>query len=284
MSVKATNFVRRLRGLTLTEKAVAMILADHDSHKGEGSFPGMTTVAVEASLKHRQTATDVVKRLAAKGVITTDNLSKGGRGKTTVYRFNYTLTNCNPEISVMSDNCNRGIAVSQAKTATLDPQNCNPEEAKLQPTDPETATGGLHEGVEGEKKRDGRVEAEPAAPILSKARTEELLEFVIKTASDLARDVSFTSKQAEAIRQTIGRKNPTEEALSFAVREVVAANKPMYVGSSLAIELAGRLGGYSERKQREKNEAEEHAKALAAPDDWFPAKPEPEQAGDPFAV
>src|SRR3984893_18743581 len=87
VSVRATNFVRRLRGLTITEKAVAMILADHDSHKGDGSFPGMTTLADESCLKNRQTATEVVKRLVAKGVISTDSLSRGGRGKTTVYRF-----------------------------------------------------------------------------------------------------------------------------------------------------------------------------------------------------
>jgi len=54
-----------------------MILADHDSHKGDGSFPGMTTLADESCLKNRQTATDVVKRLVAKGQdLTRDMIEK----------------------------------------------------------------------------------------------------------------------------------------------------------------------------------------------------------------
>ncbi len=65
MSIKATNFVRRLRGLDPIEKAVAFVLADHDDHKGAGSFPSNETVSEEAALASRQSASRVIQRLAA---------------------------------------------------------------------------------------------------------------------------------------------------------------------------------------------------------------------------
>jgi hypothetical protein len=68
MSVRATNFVRRLRGLSPEEKAVAFVLADHDNHKGDGAYPSMKTVAQEAGLKNRETASRIAKRLGAEKI------------------------------------------------------------------------------------------------------------------------------------------------------------------------------------------------------------------------
>ena len=91
MSIRATNFVRHLRGLSTTEKAVAFVLADHDSHKGNGSFPSMSTVAMEAGLENRESASRITKRLVDRKILLSDNPS-GGR-KPTVYRFNFGLSN-----------------------------------------------------------------------------------------------------------------------------------------------------------------------------------------------
>jgi len=91
MSVRATNFVRGLRGLSPSEKAVAFVLADHDDHKGGGTFPGMLTVAEEAGLHERASASRITKRLVDRKIILTDNPSRGR--KTTVYRFNFDLAN-----------------------------------------------------------------------------------------------------------------------------------------------------------------------------------------------
>ena len=113
MSVRATNHVRSLRGLSTVEKAVAFVFADHDSHYGKGSFPGMQTVAEEAGLNDRETASRVTKRLVAKGVMVPDQMSKGGRGVTTVYRFPI--------------NCDSPITVLDCETVTLEPETVTPE-------------------------------------------------------------------------------------------------------------------------------------------------------------
>jgi hypothetical protein len=273
MSIKATNFVRRLRGLTITEKAVAMILADHDSHKGEGSFPGMTTVADESCLKNRQTATDVVKRLVAKGVITTDSLSRGGRGKTTVYRFNYALTNCNPEVTVASDNCNSRIAVSTPNTATQTPVNCNPVEAKLQPWNPETATGELHEGVEGVNEKGKKEEAHVS---FSDERTEELTDLVVEIATRTDRRVSFIPSNLRGIARAIKRKKPTDEELTAVVREMVQVltdKNVTFAGGIIEGGLAGKLNEYKkamakQRRQEAEQEAARQLEELNSTAEW----------------
>ncbi len=149
MSIRATNFVRRVRGLTPTEKLVAFVLADHDNHKGRGSYVSMTTVALEAGLKHRQTASSIVKRLLARGVVLTDRVSRGR--VTTVYHFNYALTDCNPPVAVNRDspvtaNCHSTIAVTPTPTATLDASNRN--STVVQPQLPSCRKGVL-EGFEG---------------------------------------------------------------------------------------------------------------------------------------
>jgi hypothetical protein len=281
VSVKATNFVRRLRGLTITEKAVAMILADHDSHKGDGSFPGMTTVADESCLKNRQTATDVVKRLVAKGVITTDSLSRGGRGKTTVYRFNYALTNCNPEVTVASDNCNSRIAVSTPNTATLTPVNCNPVEAKLQPWNPETATGELHEGVEGFMKGKEKGESKTEKPSLALNSSEggqekKLADFIVKIAKGTNTDAAFDQKSKRALSLELSAITPppTETELRNAVSSQVAAMDSFALqnaGSRIASSLVGAIAAIRDAAkavQDRKDDKQTIKRSEIARDDW----------------
>ena len=99
VSIRSTNFVRGLRGLSPSEKAVAFVLADHDDRFGvRGSCPSMSTVAREAGLRNRETASRITKRLLDRGIVGTVNPS-GGR-KCTVYRFNYDLANRDCRVTV----------------------------------------------------------------------------------------------------------------------------------------------------------------------------------------
>jgi hypothetical protein len=257
-----------------------MLLADHDSHRGAGAYPSMTTLAQECGLRNRETASRVVSRLTEAGLIQTAAPSKGGRGKTTIYRFNFSLKNCDPRIkeTVTTE------SQINSETVTLTPRNCDSGVTETVTLEPETVTPQSHEGVEGLKKREGRGEVEPTNNLLSEERAEQLTELVIKTASNLARSVSFTSKQADSIRKTIDKKQPTEEALGVVIREIVSANDPKYVGSSLATELGARLSGYSDRVQQAKREAEDEARHRAMPDDMFSTNREAEYVGDPKAI
>ena len=135
MSIRSTNFVRRLRGLDITERAVAFTLADHAAHPSGEICVGMQTIAEESSLANRQTASDVVGRLRELGVITTAQVSKGGRGNPTLYYMNFSLTGADPSITLapinrnprVAVNRNPGVAVSPEQTATQPPGNCNPD-------------------------------------------------------------------------------------------------------------------------------------------------------------
>lgn len=122
MSIKATNFVRRLRGLSPDEKAVAFVLADHAHHKTGVSNPSMTTVAAEAGLADRETASRITKRLVAHKVLLAPNPSKGGRGNPTEYFLNYELSNCDSPVTVNRDS---PVTVSTRQTVTHAPANCD---------------------------------------------------------------------------------------------------------------------------------------------------------------
>ena len=78
-----TKFVLDLRGLTTSEKAVALSIAFHADADGANSDPSMSTIATESGYKNRQNARRVVRRLEAKGVIVAEC-----RDQITMYRFN----------------------------------------------------------------------------------------------------------------------------------------------------------------------------------------------------
>jgi hypothetical protein len=165
MSVRAVAFVADFEGLTIAERCVAFVLARYASHPDALTWPSMNTVAKKASLKNRQTASDITSRLVQKGVLTIHTLSKGGRKNPTKYQFNFAY-NCNPPIAVDAEaddsncnptvavdggsNCNSPVAVSDEEqtilTATPDDRNCNPEPTQLQPKRGLTAIPQLHEG------------------------------------------------------------------------------------------------------------------------------------------
>jgi hypothetical protein len=132
MSIRATNFVRRLRGLSPSEKAVAFVLADHENHKTGEITASMTTVAAESGIRNRETTSRLTKGLVARKILTTDNPSKGG--KPTVYRIDYNWSNCDSPVTVETpgtvtgtmtgDGVNRDSgAVENARTVTLEGVN-----------------------------------------------------------------------------------------------------------------------------------------------------------------
>jgi len=132
MSVRATNFVRQLRGLDPTEKSVAYTLADHDNHRGGGSWPSMSTVASEAGLEKRETASRITKRLVEKGILLPHKPVTTKQGKPTVYRFNYDLETCDSPVTPTCDStcdlpfptCDSG-PVENARPVTLEAQTCD---------------------------------------------------------------------------------------------------------------------------------------------------------------
>ena len=63
MSVKGTNYARRIRGLRPTEKLVLFVIADHVNHHTGLCTAGMATIAAEAGLKDRLTASRITGRL-----------------------------------------------------------------------------------------------------------------------------------------------------------------------------------------------------------------------------
>lgn len=69
MNIRAAKFVQNLRGLSLSERSVATQMAIHADYKDAIAHMSMTTLAAEASLKHRETASRVVTRLVACGII-----------------------------------------------------------------------------------------------------------------------------------------------------------------------------------------------------------------------
>ena len=148
MSVRPTNFVRRLRGLSPVGKAVAFVMADHADHRTGECYMSMQTLADEAGLQWADTAAKAVKRLVASGMLDTPHgvsrggRSKAGRGKTTVYRFTFTV------------NCDSGITIEPYTTPTRQSELTPTLQSQLKPSTPTptptlTPTGESDGGFKG---------------------------------------------------------------------------------------------------------------------------------------
>lgn len=149
MSVRATNFVRGLRGLSPMEKLIGLVMADHDDHRGSGAYPGMTTVADEAGLKNRETASRITGRLVEKSVLIREKQS----GRPTVYRFNYNRQTCDspvtPPVTPQSH-----LPVTGGVTAG--PQTCDSPVTGGVTAGPQTCDSPVTLRVEGKKKEKGK--------------------------------------------------------------------------------------------------------------------------------
>ena len=160
MSVRATSFVRRLRGLDATEKAVAFVYADHANHDTGDTYPAMDTVADEAGLADRATASRATKRLAEFRVILTDNPSKGG--KPTVWRFNYGLQGCPSTITLAPFNRVPKSQSTVTKSHSPQPSNHDPRKPNCDPKQP-NCDPESHKGVESKSKGKPTAEEEGEA-------------------------------------------------------------------------------------------------------------------------
>ncbi len=260
MSVRATNFVRSLRGLTQSEKLVAFVLADHDSHKGSGAYPAMQTVADESSLKDRETASRITSRLVDANLLLTDNRSKGGRGKTTVYRFNYALENCDSRITVCTHKTVTPQSQLVPKTVIESGGNCDSGDAVSPETvtqNAETVTGESHEGIEGVKEKEKK--GAKKSPAFSTERIEELAEYVVEIATEADSRANFRSKDIDAIKRAVAKAKPTEAQLKAVVTETVRHLDDFdikHAGDLIAAALSGKIRVQHKREvQREKDNA-----------------------------
>jgi hypothetical protein len=247
MSVKATNFVRGLRGLTLTEKLVSMFLADHVHYHKDTAYPGMATLAEECGLKDRMTASRTIQRLSKLGVILTDGVSRGGRGKTTVYRFNYSLENCDPRVTVVQRNCDSTVSVSDTETETLTPETATLDTRNCDSDGPKLRLGSRTKGLKGEEKGEKGLKGE-ASLSLSKPhgqnKTSDLADEVVALAVTENGAASFSGRAKQEIQEVLQEYQPTQDELVKIVPGLVRLMNDfqlMTAGSSLAASLSGRI-------------------------------------------
>jgi len=133
MSYQATDYVLQLRDLTVTEKAVAFVLACHANEDGSNIYPSMETVAKESGLAFRQNASEIVHRLEGKKVIQAMSEKIGGRpgadhSGTTHYRFPGV-----PQFNLMKAQSTTALS-SEKRSSQL--RKCSPELRKVQSTTP----------------------------------------------------------------------------------------------------------------------------------------------------
>jgi hypothetical protein len=203
MSVRATNHVRRLRGLSAVEKAVSFVVADHDNHRGSGANPSMATIAEESGIENRETASRVMARLVAYKVIQAPQPSKG-RTPTT-YFFNYEIANCDSPITV-------AVPRTVTRESQLRFPNRDPEPAEKAPTvtlegsnRDSPVTGRVLKG----KERKGEAPASPS-PLVTRRS------FVIETFSE---ETYLALLKFEEYRKKI-RKPLTEHAIELTLKEL----------------------------------------------------------------
>jgi hypothetical protein len=171
MSVRATSFVLNLRGLSPTEKAVALVLAGHDSYKGHGAYPSMSTVAAEAGLKNRETASRITKRLVEKKVVLPDEPSRPEQGRPTVFRFNYDLATRDSRVTGGTPQA----CDSPARPPVTGPvtwEGPTHDSTAVENADPvtmerETCDSPVTQRVEGEKKEKENLEGEGGGALAS---------------------------------------------------------------------------------------------------------------------
>lgn len=197
MNIRATIFVRGLRGLSPSEKAVAFVLASHDDYKGGGAYPGMHTVAEEAGLQDRETASRITKRLVDRKIILTDNPSKGR--KATVYRFNFGLANRDCRITV--ENLPTVISESRFEPSNRD-SGPPPTVTQKGPNRDSPVTGRVLEGLEG---RCSLVQ-------LSQDQQDSKLQALVPTRSRVEKTIGKTAKSIKPSGGTNGGQRAHVEA------------------------------------------------------------------------
>jgi hypothetical protein len=207
VSIKATNFVRGLRGLSATEKAVAFVAADHANHKTGEITISMATIAEESGIENRETASRIMARLVAYKVIQAPQPSKGR--KPTVYFFNYEIANCDSPVTVANPRTvtresqlpfpNRDSEpVGNAPTVTLEGSNRD-----------SPVTGRVLKGTTGK----GKERIAPASPSPVENRRQLVIE-------EFSEEVYRALLEFEAMRKKIRKPIPTEHAFTLLLKEL----------------------------------------------------------------
>jgi hypothetical protein len=213
VSIRATNFVRRIRGLNSGQKSVAYTLADHEHHKTGDINPSMETVAHESGYAHRRNANEIVVQLVAYKILICRRESKGR--VPALYNLNYDLENCDSPVTVAPIR-SRGTAVTTAaKGLQLDSNQPQPEpQSELTQPQSETfenspnrspespqpqsldSTKGLREIQERENLREGEEEAAAAA-----APSVEVLSpaYEVKQAFEAIHQPPFDSRKLQIL-------------------------------------------------------------------------------------
>ncbi len=243
MSIRATNFVRGLRGLSPTQKAVAFVLADHDDHRGGGCFASMQTVAEEAGLQHRETASRITKEIMDYGIVRADNPSKGR--KPTVYRFNYDLANRDVRVTVENP-------PTVTPESRLEPSNrdsgLHPTVTQTGPNRDSPVTRRVLEGLEGrcsllqlsQDQQDPKLQE----PVQTRSRIKEAIG---KTANSIRLSAATNGGQRAHLEAAIYRKkissayfDATNEGMKpdECIRDAIYAGALSLVGNR-SVELKG---------------------------------------------
>jgi hypothetical protein len=262
MSVRATNHVRRLRGLNFAEGRSAFVLADHANHKTGEITISMQTLKEECELAFRQTASDIVGRLIEWKVFLAPHPSKG-RKPTTLY-VNYDLGNCDSPITVAPlRNRNSPDAVNRNSRDAVTQTQPQPESpsSTLQPQSEmvSTAIPGLHKGfMKGKERKD----AAPASPSPLVTRRASVIE-------EFSEETYLALLEFEKYRKKI-RKPLTEHAIELTLKELAElcrqGNDPVEVleqsirnGWQGIFPVKGSRNGkqesFEERRQRKSAEA-----------------------------
>lgn len=253
MSIRATNFVRQLRGLSAVEKAVAFVVADHDNHKGGGANPSMATIAEESGIENRETASRIMARLVAYKIIQAPQPSKGR--KPTVYFFNYEILNCDSPITVAVPRTVTRESQLHFPNRDSEPTEKAPTVTLEGPNRDSPVTGRVLKG----KERKGAAPASPSP--LANRRAVVLEEFTEETYLALL--------EFEKYRKKI-RKPLTEHGIELTLKELAKlrrqGNDPVEVleqsirnGWQGIFAVKGNQNGkhesFEERRQRKSAEA-----------------------------
>jgi biotin operon repressor len=96
MSVQAVKWVRDLRGLNTSQKAVLFVIAEHADKNGSNSFPNLNTIAAESGCS-RANLDRVLKQLKKDGLVEVTP-RRGHRGRQTSSHYQLPLQNLISEI------------------------------------------------------------------------------------------------------------------------------------------------------------------------------------------
>jgi hypothetical protein len=269
----------------------------------------MTTLAEESGVKNRETASRIVTRLEAYGIIRAVSHKKGGRGQTTRYQFTFTV-NRDSGVTVKGDsNRDSGVTVKKPNTVTRETVNCDSGEGQGSETvtqNAETVTGESHEGfkVQSKEEKKAAPTPKPSPPLFSKGDTgatsrpridlsvaDKVTKDIIVFAKGINKTASFSGKSKIDLKEAVcaiitadGYASVEDftrdlyEATQEKIRNCDAFALRNF-GSSLAVELVPSIEVKQQSRLRqeqahadaeyEREEIESHRRFEEAEKQWY---------------